>query len=37
LGADDHAKAKTARNAKHHVMAGHYLRSTANRVENAAK
>ena len=37
LGADDHAKAKTALNAKHHARAGHYLRSAVNHVEDAAK
>jgi hypothetical protein len=37
LGADNQAKAKTALNAKHHAMAGHYLRSAVNHVEDAAK
>jgi hypothetical protein len=37
LGADDHEKAKTALNAKHPAMAGHYLRSAVNHVEDAAK
>jgi hypothetical protein len=37
LAADDHAKAKTALKAKHHAMAGHYLRSAMNHVEDAAK
>jgi hypothetical protein len=37
LGADDHEKSKTALIARHHAMAGHYLRSAVNHVENAAK
>jgi hypothetical protein len=37
LGADDHAKAKTALDAKHHAIAGHYLSSAVNHVEDAAK
>ncbi len=37
LGADDHAKAKTALNAKHPARAGHYLRSAVNHVQDAAK
>ena len=36
LAVDYHAKAKTALNAKHHAMTGHYLHSAVNHVERAA-
>ncbi len=37
LGRNDHTKAKAALNAKHHAMAGQYLRSAVNHVEDSAK